>query len=1683
MHSRGSSHQRIGPGSDGLHIGLPGPPHSTKPPLNSALTPTALAFTPSGSSLISPAQGIQHSHSSSHQIHGHNVSFGYSSLQAAPQQRSSSHVGFGSYPSASSNTPHAVNSLNSGMAAPGAMSSGFSRVPAQVYGGNSVAASTAGAGSGLGSNVGVSGYSSVPGNSSGGMFNGFDHAGTVSMGTGANVGGYSRPTPQDRFADSQRQSFAPPYSLSGGTADHGPALSAASSNFVPPRPSGASSGAAGSLSEGLRLEAVPFRPPASSSGAAVQSGTTANGLWLPPSSAAAAHLGDDEDEDEDDDDTHDGGRALYSWGGNVFTPSGALAGVTHTGYSTVYGAAATSESVGFQGAQIHTGAGAPIPGAAGAIAAVAAGAAAGKHVVADTDTSSEHGPALPLSSTSSGSNGAARGSSASNVGVGTGALPAPGACMRSPLSVWSVYSPNSIFVTRAGLSAGTTSGSISALPGSSSGGGSSRGSQGAFPPTPAAVSAAAAVAAASSTGACARDCGLIYPFQAAATATASAALVLNTLTAPSAAAVATSAAATATSHATVVMPTVMSVAQFEAAFSRKQPTAGESNSSPSDAPTSQPTLANEPCEQPSVDLVSLSSSLAVEGCPLLPFCSLRYKGKSISFKAGDLLYPAASSSATTGTNPAPAGPLVDSLVTAIWLRSPPRVCARPSCGQPGALQCLPALRNGEPPHRCYYCSPACLTEGIRERHSPIADAIMMGSHRTPNAVTGSALTKSLQPASSTEATDGWVSLAGAPSAASTTSASAVSSVAAAAAAGGLAWFADEDEHPLLALELTRRRTAPTPADAADAAIAAAQNAANVSGAMGSAAVRQLPSALQWAPFGSSRHEALACRYPAPPDDGWTLAHVGLSFTPGPAEAGCALRLLLAPAWVVPTAGDADALAAVAAWAAAEAAAAGGPLGAAAGGAPTGGSSTSSSGTTAQAPGPISTAAAASAMADAAAAWVSAGSPARVGSGTDTVSFRGLTFDASSVSLHCAPATASPADASARAAAARAASAALAAAPPAPDAAPATPSPGSNGMPGFFASPPPFALRSVPQQSWSPLCAASPMGNSGAHSTATLPFQALDPYPRLRWYTLALATVAPYPWQPPRRPWLRPDGTEVAPPPPLPGPRPPVAAAGSMAPMVAPPAQAGSVAKQAGWVNDVFSAVPSPPVPHSGTAGATTSALAARVGRSARARPARPRAPRLLLPGSSLRVLCYNILSPTYATASLYGYCPSWALSWDYRCRLILDEIVFFRPSVICLQEVQGRRWTRDLLPALAPHGYRGIFKPKDRGAAPVPPPTTPGGTNGGANSTPSTPMSNSGPSSAVDDNAEGCAILWNTTVATLRLVEDISFDDFAHGNGSGAPALRARQQKRVRRGNNALAVVLDIDTTAAAAGGGAASASNAAASTTSNDESSSATGANSSGGNSRNRHRRRGGGSGVTSTPAAASAGTSNNAGMKRVVIANTHIYWDPEYADVKLWQSWHLTRALERVLNNARALGPPTRAVAGSGNASGTTPEKGSAPTPQAGASAESAETSLPALVLCGDFNSVPSSSVYSLLAKASVPAHHPVLRADKEAFNILPPASQLTHSLGLTSAYAATTGSEPRFTNYTGHFRGTLDYIFHTSERLICTGVLAVEAPSILAEHGALPSVKRPSDHVPLLAEFAWPDDEEEGVEGIKH
>jgi len=176
----------------------------------------------------------------------------------------------------------------------------------------------------------------------------------------------------------------------------------------------------------------------------------------------------------------------------------------------------------------------------------------------------------------------------------------------------------------------------------------------------------------------------------------------------------------------------------------------------------------------------------------------------------------------------------------------------------------------------------------------------------------------------------------------------------------------------------------------------------------------------------------------------------------------------------------------------------------------------------------------------------------------------------------------------------------------------------------------------------------------------------------------------------------------------------------------------------------------------------------------------------------------------------------------------------------------------------------------------------------------------------------------------------------------------------------------------------------------------------------------------------------------KRICIANTHVYWDPQFTDVKLWQSWILCQEISKLV----------------------------------------LQRHLP-LILCGDFNSVPSSAVYKLLTSKSIDKKmHEELVAKYGQLCIIPTIQELNHNLSLKSSYKI----EPTFTNYTQQYKGTLDYILYSNSSLKCCGYLKEPNETELSKEIALPNSKHSSDHVPLMSIFTFKDEYDKRYEYLK-
>ncbi|EFJ20730.1 hypothetical protein SELMODRAFT_108336, partial [Selaginella moellendorffii] len=174
-----------------------------------------------------------------------------------------------------------------------------------------------------------------------------------------------------------------------------------------------------------------------------------------------------------------------------------------------------------------------------------------------------------------------------------------------------------------------------------------------------------------------------------------------------------------------------------------------------------------------------------------------------------------------------------------------------------------------------------------------------------------------------------------------------------------------------------------------------------------------------------------------------------------------------------------------------------------------------------------------------------------------------------------------------------------------------------------------------------------------------------------------------------------------------------------------------------------------------------------------------------------------------------------------------------------------------------------------------------------------------------------------------------------------------------------------------------------------------------------------------------------NHAPSNIVVIANTHLYWDPALQDVKLAQAKYL---LAKLLQFEKEISQEFN--------------------------------SNPVVLVAGDFNSTPGDRVYNYITSGRRNSGPDV---ELSSFKVPDLESLKVPAIPLDSLYAAAQG-EPAFTNCTPDFTGTLDYIFFSpSASMRPKTILEVPRPDAPDVKGGLPNHFHPSDHLPIGADFS--------------
>ncbi|GIY69068.1 CCR4-NOT transcription complex subunit 6-like [Caerostris extrusa] len=198
--------------------------------------------------------------------------------------------------------------------------------------------------------------------------------------------------------------------------------------------------------------------------------------------------------------------------------------------------------------------------------------------------------------------------------------------------------------------------------------------------------------------------------------------------------------------------------------------------------------------------------------------------------------------------------------------------------------------------------------------------------------------------------------------------------------------------------------------------------------------------------------------------------------------------------------------------------------------------------------------------------------------------------------------------------------------------------------------------------------------------------------------------------------------------------------------------------------------------------------------------------------------------------------------------------------------------------------------------------------------------------------------------------------------------------------------------------------------------------------------------------PGAYQSGTDLSKMNQALLVCTAHIHWDPEYSDVKLIQTMMLMHELKTFVDDIL--------------------QKSNIPVPQKG------DPNVIPLLLCGDLNSLPNSGVIEYLSSGRVSISH----GDFKEFvytelirKLGNPAksNEFTHPFQISRAYK---NDIMPFTNYSGEFKGVIDYIFYSKLHMSVLGVLGPIDSNWLDEnriHGC-PHPHIPSDHFPIVAEL---------------
>ena len=201
-----------------------------------------------------------------------------------------------------------------------------------------------------------------------------------------------------------------------------------------------------------------------------------------------------------------------------------------------------------------------------------------------------------------------------------------------------------------------------------------------------------------------------------------------------------------------------------------------------------------------------------------------------------------------------------------------------------------------------------------------------------------------------------------------------------------------------------------------------------------------------------------------------------------------------------------------------------------------------------------------------------------------------------------------------------------------------------------------------------------------------------------------------------------------------------------------------------------------------------------------------------------------------------------------------------------------------------------------------------------------------------------------------------------------------------------------------------------------------------------------------------------------RFIVVNNHLFWDPNFADVKLIQIAIVMEFIKKEAERYAKMGPcENKKPYGIAEDMDGSAEPPAQPAP----SMEYTSANQIPMILCTDLNSTADSGVYELLSTGHVAPDHKELQGRSYGHFT---RDGIEHPFSLRSAYTLLDGPDAlAFTNYTPGFQGVIDHIWYSTNTVEVTQLLGGVDHEYIKRVPGFPNYHFPSDHLSLLAEFS--------------